>query len=181
MTMSFMRDQKVGVRPNPPNINEPMQGGPITTSGPTPAYRYSARRSPARSRLEKLGFWVVVVAALLVLLVLVGFILPPIVGGLVAGFYTSLFVGALTLMNLARPSGWANSILGRRVFPVLRADDAEVWKLAGVNAALVFVFTFFFQLLATFLGGFLAGLVVFGGLIALGIFYNRARKVVIKP
>ena len=85
-------------------------------------------------------------------------------------------------MNLRRPSGWANAVLGRRVFPVLSAgQDSDVWRLAGVNAVLVFLFSFFYSVVATFLGGFLGGIIVFFGLIALGIFYNRARKVVVKP
>ena len=95
----------------------------------------------------------------------------------------SAFVGFLTLLNLQRPSGWANAVMGRKVFPVLRsATDDEVWRLAGVNAALTFVFSFAFQVLsATFLGPFFAGLIVFLGLVVLGVFYNRARKVVIRP
>ena len=108
--------------------------------------------------------------------------MPPIVGGLISATYISGFVGFLTLMSLSKPSGWANAVLGRRVFPVLAAgQDSDVWRLAGVNAMLVFLFSFFYSVIATFIGGFLGGIVVFFGLMALGIFYNRVRRVVVKP
>jgi hypothetical protein len=136
---------------------------------------------PARSRLERIGFWVIVAAAAALLLLLLGVILPPVLGGFITGAYMSLFVGGLTLLNLPRPSGWANTVLGRKVFPVLNAVDNDVWRLAGVNAGMAFVFAFSFSVVAHFLGSFLAGILVFGGLVAAGIFYNRARKVVIRP
>jgi hypothetical protein len=133
--------------------------------------------------MERIGFWLVVLAALVVVLVLSGIILPPVVGGIITAGYMAFFVGALTLLNLRRPSGWANSVMGRRVFPVLsNSSDNEIWRLAGVNAALVFFFSFIYHVLAsTFVGGFLAGLIVIVAFVALGIFYNRARRVVIKP
>lgn len=181
--MSFMRNQNVGVKQSPPQVIEHEQsGGPLanaSSNGGAPYYQ--ARTVPARSRLERIGFWVIVAASAAILLVLLGVIIPPVLGGVITGAYMSLFVGMLTLMNLPRPSGWANSLLGRRVFPVLKAVDGDVWRLAGVNAGMAFVFAFFFSLVAHFLGSFLAGIIVFGGLLAAGVFYNRARKVVIRP
>ena len=183
--MSYSRETKVGVGPAPNTINETIPG-PLATQGETPAYQRTRPRvniGAPRTRMERIGFWLLVVAAIAVLFLLAGWLLPPVVGALVTGVYMGAFVGFLTLLNLRRPSGWANSVLGRRVFPVLRAaGDDEIWRLAGVNAALTFVFAFAFRVLsATFLGPFFAGLVVFIGLVVLGVFYNRARKVVIKP
>jgi hypothetical protein len=184
--MSYSRETKVGVGPAPQKINETLGGGPLTTVNETPTYQYqptAASRLKPRSRLERVGFWLIVLAAVAVVLVLAGFILPPIVGGLITAGYMGFFVAVLTLMNLRRPSGWANAVFGRRVFPVLtNTPDSEVWRLAGVNATLVGVFSFVYQVLAsTFIGGFLAGLLVIIAFLALGVFYNRARRVVIKP
>ncbi len=179
--MSFIRNTRVGTRPAPPDAQETTGGGPLTTTNAASTYRYNARRVPGRTRIEKIGFWVIVVAALALLLLLLGVILPPLVGGIINGAYLGIFVGGLTVLNLPRPSGWANSVLGRRVFPVLRASEGDIWRLAGTNAALTFVFAFFYHVVAAILGPFFGGLIVFGGLIAAGVFYNRARKVVIKP
>jgi hypothetical protein len=183
--MSYSRETKVGVGPAPNALNETIPGPLATQAEPQPAPRTRPRisMSAPRTRMERVGFWVLVIAAIAVLFFLAGWLLPPLVGGIVNGVFMGSFVGFLTLLNLQRPSGWANSVMGRRVFPVLRAaGDDEIWRLAGVNAALTFVFAFAYQVLATtFLGGFWAGLVVFLGIIVLGVFYNRARKVVIKP
>jgi hypothetical protein len=181
--MSFTREQNVGVKQSPPPVIEHEQsGGPLTNVSSGGGAPYSRPRTvPARSRLERFGFWVIVAAAAALLLLLLGVILPPVLGGFITGAYMGLFVGGLTLMNLPRPSGWANTVLGRKVFPVLNAVDTDVWRLAGVNAGMAFAFAFFFSVVAHFLGSFLAGILVFGGLIAAGIFYNRARKVIIRP
>jgi hypothetical protein len=72
-------------------------------------------------------------------------------------------------------------VLGRKIFPVLTAPDREIWQLARVNGVLVFGFTFMFQVVASFVSVFLAGIIVFGALVALGVFYSRARTVIIKP
>jgi hypothetical protein len=181
--MSFTREQNVGVKQSPPQVIEHEQsGGPLANAGSSGGAPYHRPRTvPARSKIERVGFWIIVAASAALLLILLGVILPPVLGGFITGAYMSLFVGMLTLMNLPRPSGWANSLLGRRVFPVLNAVDSDVWRLAGVNAGMAFVFAFFFSVVAHFLGSFFAGILVFGGVIAAGIFYNRARKVVIRP
>jgi hypothetical protein len=131
-------------------------------------------------RLEQIGFLVILAAALLVLGA--GVIIPRVMGGFVTALYTSLFVAMLTLANLRRPSGVANSLMGRQVFPVLNAGgDGQIWRLALVNSILVFIFAFAFDVLASFITAFFAGIVVFGGLIAAAIFYNRARSVIQRP
>ncbi len=188
--MAYQRETKVGVGTPPNRVNGTLPGGPLTTTqepvdysnGGSQASKVAGTVRP-RTALERIGFWVIAIAALVVLIVLAGVILPPLVGGLISATYISAFVAFLTLMNLKRPSGWANAVLGRRVFPVLPpGQDSDVWRLAGVNAVLVFLFSFFYQVIAaTFIGPFLAGIIVFGGLVGLGIFYNRARKVVVKP
>ncbi|HEY0071567.1 MAG TPA: hypothetical protein VGE04_16500 [Chloroflexia bacterium] len=184
--MSYTRNPSVGVRPEaPPDMPETTGGGPLVAADPNAgSYNttYAApRRVPARFKLERFGFWVIAAAATLLLLVVLGFVLKPVIGGIITGAWLAAFVGMLTMLNLPRPSNWANTVLGRRVFPVIHANDGELWRMAGVNAGLTFVFGFAFEVVAFFLGGFLGGLVVFGGLVALGIFYNRARKVIINP
>jgi len=179
--MSFIKDRLVGTRQAPTVIDiDQNVGGPLSVQ-PESTPRGQVRHVPARSRMEKIGFWVIVVAAIALLLVLMGVLLPPIFGGIATGLYTALFVGSLSLMNLSRPSGWANSLLGRRVFPVLKASEGEILRLSGVNAALTFVFAFSFHVVASVLGSFFAGIIVLGGLVAAGVFYSRARKVIIKP
>ena len=186
--MAYQRDTKVGVGTPPNRVNGTMPGGPLVPAQEQTNYDAGVGSKVAstvkpRSAMERIGFWVIAIAALVVLVVLAGVILPPLVGGLISATYISAFVAFLTLMNLKRPSGWANAVLGRRVFPVLAAgQDGDVWRLAGVNGLLVFLFAFFYQVIAaTFIGPLFAGVIVFSGLAALGIFYNRARKVVIKP
>lgn len=182
--MSYTRNN-VGVRQDvPTDIPDASGAGPLVIdpdAGTTNRTYSSPRRVPARFKLERIGFWVIAAAAALILLVVLGFILKPVVGGIITGAWLAGFVGMLTLLNLPRPSRWGNTVLGRRVFPVVNADERELWRMASVNAGLTFVFGFAYEVVGFFLGGFLGGLLVFGGLVALGIFYNRARKVIINP
>lgn len=188
--MAYQRETKVGVGtpPNRVSSDTTMPGGPLVANelppynSTTSAGAKAANAVKPRTAVERIGFWAIAIAAIAIILVLAGFLIPPLVGGLISATYISAFVGFLTLMNLRRPSGWANAVLGRRVFPVLSAgQDSEVWRLAGVNAVLVFLFSFFYSVISTFFGGFLGGIIVFIGLVFLGIFYNRARRVVVKP
>lgn len=179
--MSYAPNQKTTTAPVAPEIRETTGAGPLTTATTPPTYSYTRRRVTIRSRLERIGYWVLVAAAFVLLLWLLKVSLPLLVGSLITGAFVSAFVGLLTLMNLSRASNWGNMVLGRKIFPVITAPDSEVWRLAGVNTGLTFAFTFIFQVMASFIGGFLGGLVVFGGLIAVAIFYNRVRTVVIKP
>ena len=64
---------------------------------------------------------------------------------------------------------------------MLRASSDEIFRLATVNALLVFVFTVLYELLASFIGPFIGGIVLVVALIAAGVFYSRMRTVVIKP
>lgn len=179
--MDFTKNQKTGVRTAPPEIKQNTGAGPVATANGRAALR-GVRDAIAGSRLERLGFWVLVVAAFLVVLVLLGVVLAPVIGAIVAAFFIASFVGALTLMNLQQPSAWANSLLGRQLFPVIRAPQAEVLRLAGVNAALTFAFAFLFWLVADVLNSvLLAGIILFGLLFAAGLFYSRVRRVVIRP
>src|SRR6476469_91005 len=169
--MAYQRETKVGVGtpPNRSNVNNTMPGGPLVSTQEPPPYNSTTSAGAKavnavkpRTAMERIGFWAIAIAAIVLILVLSGFILPPIVGGLISATYISGFVGFLTLMNLSKPSGWANAVLGRRVFPVLAAgQDSDVMRLAGVNATLVFLFSFFYSVVATFLGGFLGGLGIF--------------------
>ena len=189
--MSYQRETKVGVGTPPSRMNNPIPGGPLVAPQ-DPAYNNTSNTTGGakaanlvrpRTKLEQVGFTVIVIAAIVLLVVLAGFILPPLIGGIISATYIAAFVAFLTLLNLKTPSRWGNAVLGRRVFPVLSAgQDSDVWRLAGVNAVLVFAFSFFYHVLAaTLVGPFLAGLLVFGGLVGAGIFYNRARKVIVKP
>lgn len=179
--MSFVRNPKVDVRQAPPEFAE-RAGGPITPvdSNP-PRYQQTVRSVRERSRLEKVGFWIVVAAAFGLLLLLLGVFLPRFVGGLITGADIGLFVGLLTLMNLPRPSGWGNALFGRQVFPVLKAPGNDIWRLAATNAVMVFVFTFLFEVVASFIGAFFGGILVFGALIAAAVFFSRVRTVIVKP
>lgn len=179
--MSYVREQKTATQQGAPDLRENTGAGPLNPIAEAQPYGYRTRRVPARARLERIGFWIVVVAAIALLLVLSGVLLPKIIGGIMTGFYTGAFVGLLTLLNLTRPSAWGNSLLGRKVFPVFSAPDKDVIRLAGVNAFLVFFFMFVFSLAAAFIGPFFSGLIVFGLIAAAAVFYSRVRTVVIKP
>lgn len=178
--MSFMRNQRASSKQTAQA--ERGKSGPIITVEDPVSGKSSlssmARRLPARSRLESIAY-LVIGLAIVVLVIL--FIVPSLFSAVTTAFYTSLFVAMLTLSNLRRPSGWANTVLGRKVFPVLHTGDREIWKLAVVNSVLVFVFAFAFTLLARYLSPLFAGMVVFGGIIALGIFWGRARRVISGP
>lgn len=179
--MSYVSNQNTGTAQAVPEIKETTGAGPITTTPTTASsatYSYTRRRVSLRSRLERVGFWIIVAAAAVVLLLLLNVAIPVIWNAAVSGFFLGTFAGLLTLMNLSRASNWGNIVLGRKIFPVVAAPDQQVWRLAGVNAAFMFVFAFIFSVLG---GGFLSGLIVFGGLIAAAIFYNRVRPVIIKP
>jgi hypothetical protein len=179
--MDYTQNQKPVTPQAAPELRENTGAGPLAPAPGSPTYSYDAKRLQVRSRLERVGYWVVVVAALALLLVLLGVFLPRFINGAILGFNIGLFVAVLTLLNLSRPAVWGNSVLGRKVFPVLQAPDKDIWRLAWVNAVLVFGFTFLFEVVASFVSFFFAGLIVFGALIALGIFYARTRSVIIKP
>ena len=178
--MSYVQNKEPRAQQAPIDLHETTGAGPLAP-GSAPTYSYTPRRVSARSRLQRAGYWVVVVAALALLLVLLGVFVPKLVGGIITGFYVAAFVGLLSLMNLSRFSNVGNRLLGRKVFPAIRGTDSEILRLAGVNTVLTFLFSFVFTVVASFLNVFLGGLVVFGVMIAAAVFYGRVRSVVIKP
>src|SRR5438105_14542383 len=125
--MSYVSDQKPAPPVAPVDLSENTGAGPLAPATAKPTFSYSPPNMSMRSRLERVGYWIMVVAALAVLLALVGVFLPRFVGGMITGFYIGVFVGLLTLLNLSRPAGWGNALLGRRIFPVLRAPDSALW------------------------------------------------------
>ncbi len=183
--MSYVRNGEPATAQPPVEVKQTTGAGPLTTAAPSPTPPYAptagALKTGMRSRIERIGYWIIVLAALGVVLLLLGVFLPRFVGAMITGFYAGLFVSVLTMMNLPRPAGWGNIVLGRKVFPVLRAPESDIWRLASVNGFLMFVFTFVFEMIASFVGGFFGGLIVFAALIAAAIFYNRVRSVIIKP
>lgn len=179
--MGLFRNQRATNQQSTTGQAERLRGGPIITveEGAAKPQSGGLRRLPApRSRLESAAFWIIGIA---IVVAVVLFIIPSLAGAATAAFFMSLFVAFLTLANLDRPSRWANNILGRNVFPVLHTNDREILKLALVNTVLVFIFSFAFELLARYITSFFAGIVVFGGLIALSIFWGRARSVIGGP
>jgi hypothetical protein len=179
--MDYTQKQQQAAPQAPADIKENTGAGPLAPPPAGSTYSYAAGRLSSRSRLERVGYWVLVVAAVALLLVLLKVFLPPFVSAAILGFNIGLFVALVTLLNLQRPSAWGNAVLGRKIFPVLTAPEKDIWRLAWVNAVLVFGFTFLFEVLASFVSVFLAGIIVFAALAALGVFYSRVRTVVIKP
>jgi hypothetical protein len=179
--MSVSRDPQVGVKQPTPTIQETTGAGPLTTTNGSQPFQQAAAVVTPRSRVERVGFWVIVAAAAVILLAALGWLFPVAMGGLITGLWFGLFAGMLTVLNLPRPAGMGNALLGRRVFPVLRANDTEIWRLTVVNAVLAFLFGFCFAALQLILhSAFWSGLIVFGIVILAAIFYSRARTVVIK-
>lgn len=183
--MSYVHNQKpitTQVPQAPIDVSQTTGAGPLVSQDATPTYNYQPRRVSMRSRLEKVGFWIIVAAAMTILLLLLGVLVPRFISGMFTAFFAGLFVSILALMNLPRPAGWGNALLGRRVFPVLRVPNSDIWRLAWVNGFLVFAFTFVFHVVASLIGSpLIGGIFVFAALIASAVFYNRVRSVVIKP
>src|SRR5436309_904728 len=97
--MDYTQKQQQAVPQAPPEIKESTGGGPLAAPAGEPTYSYSARRV-ARSRVERIGYWVIVAAAMGLLLVLLGAFLGPLINGAMLGFVIGLFVAVLTLLNL---------------------------------------------------------------------------------
>src|SRR5438067_10450687 len=102
--MSFVRDQKPATTQAPIDMSETTGAGPLVQQGATPVYSYPQGRTGLRSRLEKVGYWIIVAAGMALLLVLLGVFLPRFVSGMFTAFFAGLFVSLLTLMNLPRPA-----------------------------------------------------------------------------
>jgi hypothetical protein len=182
--MSYVQDQRPAATQaqiNVTNVSETTGAGPINATGEKATYSYTKRRVSLRSRLDKVGYWIIVAAGLAVLLLVLGFFLPKLTGAVSTAFFAGIFVSMLTSLNLPKPAAWGNSLLGRKIFPVIAAPEQDILRLAWINGLLVFIFTFVFQFIASFIGPFLGGLIVFAALIAAAVFFSRARSVIFKP
>ena len=59
LTVDMRGHAKTATQQAPPaNLQETTWAGPITVTPATPSYSYRSRRVSARSRLEKIGFWI---------------------------------------------------------------------------------------------------------------------------
>src|SRR5436305_130801 len=109
--MDYTQNQKQAAPQAPQDLRENTGAGPLAPAPGGPAYSYDPRRVQFRSRIERVGYWVLVIAALALLLVLLGVFLPRFINGAILGFNIGLFVAVLTLLNLSRPAVWGNSVL----------------------------------------------------------------------
>lgn len=100
-----------------------------------------------RSKGERIGYWIMVAAAAVLLVVLAGVIFGPVLRALTTALVMSAFVGLLTALNTRQGSETANRLLGRRLFPIIRADEFQVRRLVQINAVLTFFFTFLVTIL----------------------------------
>jgi hypothetical protein len=95
-----------------------------------------------RSKGERIGFWVIVGAAALLLVVLAGVIFGPVLHALTTALVLAAFVGLLTALNTRQGADTANRLLGRHLFPIIKAEDLQVRRLVQNNSVLTFFFTF---------------------------------------
>jgi hypothetical protein len=100
-----------------------------------------------RSRLERVGFWLIVAAAGLLVLVLAGVVLGPVLRAFGLALVMAAFVGFVTALNSRTLAAEANRVLGRRIFPIVNVDDVAVIRLARANSLLTFAFTFVLTIL----------------------------------
>lgn len=121
-----------------------------------------------RSKVEQIGFWIIVAAAGLLLVVLLATVLGPTLRALGFALVMTAFVALITGLNSRALADRANTALGARIFPVVRADEGAIRRLVQVNGALTFAFAFTFSLLSNVFGPILTALVI-AGLIALAI------------
>ena len=96
--MDYTQNQQQAVPQAPADIRENTGAGPLAPPAAGSTYGYAAWRLRSRSRLERVGYWVVVVAALALLLVLLGVFLPRFVNGAILGFNIGLFVAILGIV-----------------------------------------------------------------------------------
>jgi hypothetical protein len=115
-----------------------------------------------RSKAEQIGFWVIVAAAGVLGIVLLGAVLGPALRALGAALVITAFVALLTGLNSPAVADRANALLGRNIFPIVKADEAAIRRLVRVNSALTFVFTFAFMILSQVFGSILAALIIAG-------------------
>lgn len=126
-----------------------------------------------RSKGERLGFWVIVAAAALLLVVLAGVIFGPVLHALTTALVLAGFVGLLTALNTRQGSDTANRLLGRRLFPIIKAEDLQVRRLVQINSVLTFFFAFVVTILP--FGVILNTLLVVGAVAVVTLVLPRVR------
>ena len=126
-----------------------------------------------RSKTERIGFWVIVAAAALLLVVLAGAVFGPVLHALTTALVMAAFVGLLTALNTQQGSETANRLLGRRLFPIIKADDFQVRRLVQFTSVLTFFFAFVVTILP--FGTILNALLVLGVVALVTVVLPRAR------
>ena len=121
-----------------------------------------------RSKGEQIGFWVIVAAAGLLGVVLLGTLLGPTLRALGAALVMTAFVALITGLNSQALADRANQVLGRNTFPIIKADEAAVRRLVQVNSTLTFGFSFVFAILSQMFGSIFSALII-AGLVALAL------------
>src|SRR5215207_11117693 len=79
-----------------------------------------------RSKAEQVGFWIIVAAAAVLGVVLLGAVLGPALQALGAALVMTAFVALITGLNSQAVADRANRRLGRNVFPIVKADEAAI-------------------------------------------------------
>jgi hypothetical protein len=95
-----------------------------------------------RSKTERIGYWVIVAAAAVLLVVLAGVLFGPVLHALTTALVLAGFVGLLTALNTRQGAETANRLLNRRLFPIVKADDGQVRRLVQFTSIVTFVFAF---------------------------------------
>lgn len=121
-----------------------------------------------RSKGEQIGFWIIVAAAGLLGVVLLATLLGPTLRALGAALVMTAFVALLTGLNSQALADRANQVLGRKIFPIIKADEAAVRRLVQVNGTLTFVFSFVFAILSQMFGSIFSAVII-AGLVALAL------------
>jgi len=119
-----------------------------------------------RAGAERIGFWLIVSAAVLLLALLAINLVGPVFHALGVALVLAAFVGLLTAANSHFVAAHANRMIGRPLFPLVAMDELAVWRLARLNTLGTFIAAFVVTLLPFWLvalvfiaGGVLAALV----------------------
>lgn len=126
-----------------------------------------------RSTTERIGFWVIVAAAALLLIVLAGLVFGPVLHAVTTALVMAAFVGLLTALNTQQGADTANRLLGRRLFPIIKADEFQARRLVRFTSVLTFFFAFVVTILP--FGTILNALLVAGVVALVTVVLPRAR------
>ena len=126
-----------------------------------------------RSQAERLGFWVVVAAAGVALLVLAAVVLPVVFHAAASALVLAAFVAFLSALNSRALAEGANRLVGRRLFPLVQADERAIRRMVQMNALLTFGFAFVYNLLP--FGPIISALLMVGAVAGAVMFLRRAR------